>query len=213
MGENSSFLPVSKLQGQRETLLNVHNVLEILHTWILSELTADIIVSISVTILKVRQALREVLSTQRSTLANVIAHELGEMFWRQPCGVPPVTPPESWVLLLGLLASPPLPHEWSPGDHQGSSGQWPGPTLPSSYCVVSKIHLTSCCLDLPICEMGIKFRCCTSVCSVKPWCLMINEIMSGWGLCPRANSFIMKQSPLFLHPFTHWQSFFLSIIN
>lgn len=80
MGENSSFLPVSKLQGQRETLLNVHNVLEILHTWILSELTADIIVSISVTILKVRQALREVLSTQRSTLANVIAHELGEMF-------------------------------------------------------------------------------------------------------------------------------------
>lgn len=80
MGENSSFLPVSKFQGQRETLLNVHNGLEILHMWILSELTADIIVSITVTILKVREALREVLSTQRSTLANVIAHELGEMF-------------------------------------------------------------------------------------------------------------------------------------
>ena len=80
MGENSSFLPVSKFQGQRETLLNVHNGLEILHMWILSELTADIIVSITVTILKVRGALREVLSTQRSTLANVIAHELGEMF-------------------------------------------------------------------------------------------------------------------------------------
>ena len=71
---------MSKFQGQRETLLNVHNVLEILHTWILSELTSDVIVSIAGTMLKAREALREALSTQRGTSASATAHELGEMF-------------------------------------------------------------------------------------------------------------------------------------
>lgn len=55
VGGVNSFLPVSKLQGQRETLLNVHNVLEILHAGILRELTANIIVSIVIAILKVRE--------------------------------------------------------------------------------------------------------------------------------------------------------------
>ena len=55
MGGVNSFLPVSKLQCQRETLLNVHNVLEILHAGILSELTANITVSIVIAILKVRE--------------------------------------------------------------------------------------------------------------------------------------------------------------
>ena len=71
---------MSKFQGQRETLLNVHNVLEIFHTWILSELTSDVIVSIAGTILKAREALGEALSTQRGTSASATAHELGEMF-------------------------------------------------------------------------------------------------------------------------------------
>lgn len=156
-------------QGQRETWLNVHNVkgrhdwvsINVLCMWMLSELHCKPTCDYRYTDPKGEEmGLREA-SSPKSQAMN------WEMFWRQACGVPAGTP--HWVEgltrpSLGPLEGSLLLHEGP----RGATGIAQGSSLVLLLLGLQK-SLTSCCLGLPICELGIEFHYCTA--SVYPWSL------------------------------------------
>lgn len=165
-------------------------------------LTANVNVNIVISILQVsKSGLRQIPWQSHSPWIgrNVLKADL----WGSCCNPTMSQGPSHWVLLLTF-------HFF-----QGVSWTLPGEHRPfamhhyysSIFLCGLQNHLTSCCLGLPVCEMGIKLHCCTSVYPVKLPGLMINEIMEG-ACCTSGRLIYYRAGSMFFLPFTPDKYFF-----